>query len=281
MRSLPHLVNFPKVLIDEHAKHTQTRIRTIDEKTMKTVSILEYDHEGHQFFPSFVVRDDLKGGDREFDFDEVVINPSQKWMDDYLEWNRFSRLPDDPIDDDEHLEKDATAMPTFATLEELHEFNAKGSQLAERLALELGGIDCIQVERFKPLYSDMQVGSIASWWHLKDRNYGFVVSVQRLPVSDCLKSKLQTFRYQKSMGLWKQPNTTRALKQEGQELEERLLWELNAESTKATHATNHGGDASAETLPKENSNIGLICSMESPRSVKQPIATPPVKAAVE
>ena len=254
---------------------------------MKTVSILQYDHDGHQFFPSFVVHDDLEDSDTECAFDEVVIHPSDEWMEEYLQWNRFSRLPDDPIiEEDEYLDDDHTAIPIFKTLAELHEFNHKGSELTERLASQLADNRCIQVDPFQPLFSDMAVGPIAAWWHVKDRNYGFVVPLQKLPISDELKAQLQAFRFHKSMGLWRDPITRRQLREEGQELERQLVRELNAEPPQSDESCASdvcsGGDDKSSTpviSPKKMVEPYYYPSSslpeESPRSVQQIISSHP------
>lgn len=191
---------------------------------MKTVSILEYDPEFHQFYPSFVIHNDFLIDEYECEcaFDEMCINPSEEWMNEYFQWNRFGRLPDDPSDDE-------TAAPKFNTLKELQDFNAKGKELAERLQEELQGVkDILEVEPFKPLYSNMVVGPVAAWWHVKDGNYDIVVPLQRLPISDDLKSRFQAWRFHKDMGLWQDPEKLRTLILEGRMLEDELLLELHA-----------------------------------------------------
>lgn len=249
---------------------------------MKTISILEYDHDGHEFFPSFVVHDDLSDSDTVCAFDEMVVKPSQKWMKDYLQWNQFGRLPDDPIlEDDEHLDSDHTKFPVFKTLEELHEFNAKGKELADRLSCELAGNQRIRVAPYKPLYSDMAVGPIAAWWHVRDRNYDFVVPVQRLPISDCLKARLQAFRYRKSLGLWRDRDTRHALRAEGQELEQLLLQELNAKPPTSYSPTYDKNKTTGNKQPLEVESIEYQqIPSGSSRSVKHN-HLPHIHAAVE
>lgn len=204
---------------------------------MKTVSILQCDREDHQFYPSFVIENDLDGLDNECAFDEVILQPSEEWMADYLQWNRFGRLPDDPAEDISEEDDPSSLIPTFQSLEEVHQFNAQGYELTRRLQTELeearknstDQLSCaIQVAPFKPLYSNMAVGPVSAWWHVKDLNYGLFVPVQRLPVSDQLKSRLQAFRCHKGMEFWKfnDPTTMEALQQECRELQEDMLQEI-------------------------------------------------------
>lgn len=203
---------------------------------MKTVSILEYDNEDHQFCPSFVIKDDLRDLDNECAFDELVIQPSAEWMDDYLDWNRFGRLPDDPAEDlSEEDDPALNSVPVFQSLEELNEFNARGYDLTERLKAELERSDTskcrIQVAPYRPLYTNMLVGPVTAWWHVKDCNYGIVIPVQRLPVSDHLKSRLQAFRCHKGMEFWKfnDPETMEQIREEGRQLQRDLNSELSSE----------------------------------------------------
>jgi hypothetical protein len=206
---------------------------------MKTVSILEYDHDEHQFYPSFVIKDDYQDhDDNECAFDELVIQPSEEWMDDYLEWNRFGRLPDDPagvfLDEvDDHA---SSAIPVFSSLRDLQTFNERGYDLTERLAQELAtSSNCgcpIRVAPYRPLYSNMLVGPVAAWWHVKDCNYGLVVPVQRLPVSNQLKARLQAFRCHKGIEFWQNNNLDetetmmRQLQQERNDLQLDVVREL-------------------------------------------------------
>lgn len=247
---------------------------------MKTVSILQYDHEGHQFYPSFVIKDDLQDNDNECAFDEIVINPSDEWMEDYLQWNRFGRLPDDPAEDrlfsidDEDV---SAAIPVFPSLQELHDFNTKGQELTQRLQAELGRGNAskkcgVRVAPFKPLYWNVAVGPLAAWWHVKDCNYGFIVPVQRLPVSDQLKSRLQTFRFHKGMGMWQNEDTMHQLIQEGEDLQRDLLQELHhgilagGEENEDEHSLHNSRDDSEElALESDYTRIP-----ESPKPTKFP-----------
>ena len=205
---------------------------------MKTVSILEYDHAGHQFNPSFVIQDDLRDNDTECAFDEVVICPSDEWMDEYLAWNRFGRLPDDPAEDNllclDEDDSATTSIPYFQNLQELHDFNAKGAELTRRLREELrlanNPSKCvIRVAPYRPLYTNISVGPVAAWWDLKDCNYNFVVPIQRLPVPDRIKSRLQAYRCHKgmSLSLWQDADFMHELVQEGQDLQHDVLLELH------------------------------------------------------
>ena len=234
---------------------------------MKTVSILEYDHFEHQFFPSFVITDDYQDNDDECAFDELVIQPSEEWMADYLEWNRFGRLPDDPVgdfldDEDEHL---CSSIPVFSSLRDLQAFNHMGYELTRRLERELAKSTCpIRVAPFRPLYTNMVIGPVASWWHVKDCNYGIVVPVQRLPVSNQLKARLQAFRCHKGMEFWRKKADTETmmhqLNQERNELQRDLLGELL------------GDDPCVTTEEaKENSNEDCLKQAESPDCLGSPM----------
>jgi hypothetical protein len=209
---------------------------------MKTVSILEYDHNEHQFYPSFVIKDDHKDGDHECAFDELVIHTSEEWMSDYSEWNRFGRLPDDPAGTflDEEDDHSSFSIPIFASLRDLQDFNKRGCDLTQRLARDLAlssATSCgcpIHVVPYRPLYSNMLVGPVTAWWHVKDCNYDLVVPVQRLPVSNQLKARLQAFRCHKGMEFWKNninsnsetETMMRQLQQERKELQQDVLREL-------------------------------------------------------
>lgn len=229
---------------------------------MKTISILQYDHEDHQFYPSFVIHDDFQDADNECSFDEVVIQPSAKWMDDYLAWNRFGRLPDDPAEDlSEEDDPSLFSIPTFQSLDELHLFNAQGNDLTKRLQAELDSTpNCcaIQVAPYRPLYSKMVVGPVTAWWHVKDCNYGFVVPVQRLPVSDHFKSRLQAFRCHKGMEFWKfcDPDTMQQLQDEGCNLHQDLMRELSSkESTKESNVPRTSSIASIGAMLEQSCTL--------------------------
>lgn len=236
---------------------------------MKTVSILQCDHEDHQFYPSFVIENDLDGLENECAFDEVILQPSEEWMADYLQWNRFGRLPDDPAEDISEEDDPSSLIPNFESLEELHQFNAQGFELTRRLQMELKQAltdnsdqpSCaIQVAPFKPLYSNMAVGQVSAWWHVKDLNHGFLVPVQRLPVSDQLKSRLQAFRCHKGMEFWKfnDPLTMEELHQEGRELQEDLLQELCPLEGGSRAEQSSKEDATAVSRVESHASIGAM-----------------------
>ncbi|CAB9505065.1 expressed unknown protein [Seminavis robusta] len=206
---------------------------------MKTVSILQYDRDQHQFYPSFVIQDDHQDNDNECAFDELIIQPSQEWMDDYLQWNRFGRLPEDPTEDflDEEDDPTSFSIPIFESVRDLHDFNSRGQDLTRRLGEELarsGAAACaIRVAPYRPLYSNIRVGPVAAWWHVKDFNYGFVIPVQRLPISNRLKARLQAFRCHKGIEFWQSDDESddedcrlQHLGEERNELQEDLIREL-------------------------------------------------------
>lgn len=257
---------------------------------MKTVSILEYDHNEHQFYPSFVIKDDYKDDDNECAFDEIVIQPSQEWMDDYLEWNLFDRLPDDPAGaflDEEH-DPASSSIPMFSSLRDVQIFNKRGYDLTQRLARELAlsyNYGCpIRVAPYRPLYSNMMVGPVAAWWHVKDGNYDLVVPVQRLPVSNQLKARLQAFRCHKGMEFWKNNNEPEAmmhlLQQERNGLQRDVLRELlhvqdshdgsigNAKNKEKSHDDRTESLASVETLMKQS--CSSVAQPEVERSKRFP-----------
>lgn len=83
---------------------------------------------------------------------------------------------------------------------------------------------------FQPLYANVEVGdAVAGWWHLRDKNYGFVVPIQHLPVSDELKSRLMLWRFRKGRDLLRslQNHNESVLYDECHDLEENILCELN------------------------------------------------------
>jgi len=253
---------------------------------MRTISLLEYDHDSHEFHPSFVIHDDLTNTDNECCLDELVLNPSAEWMEDYLEWNRFGRLNDDPdmnnfsVDDgDDTKEENAVqdAIPIFQSLQELYEFNTKGQELTQRLREELkmtakatkeARLPKFCVAPFQPLYSNMKVGPPAAWWHLKDLNYDMVIPVQRLPLRDNLKARVQAFRCHKGMGLWQDPATLKELVQEGRDLERDLLLELSGREEQEKEAQEADVDTVYSGLNKKHPQEG-----ETSRIAEAPTTT--------
>jgi hypothetical protein len=175
------------------------------------ISLLCYNEEKHQMEPSIQVRyvgdsHDVPSTDR-----SPAVKPSDEWGTDYYQWNCFD---------------DVEGLPVFHTMKELRHFNKKGVKLANRLRNELQN-ETITVLPFKPLYSNVAVGdAVCGWWHVKDMNYGLVIPVQRLPVSDVLKSRLQAWKSLKLTG-WDDPVKKHGLDLEAHDLEEHLLWELN------------------------------------------------------
>lgn len=186
------------------------------------VSILAYNPQDRVFYTTPVYRrgDDMLSQD---EAEALCIWPSRKWMKQYQRWNNFD---DNDNDDAALLNK---GHPYFATVTELNRFNDQGQVLASRLRDELVGYDDemnVMVEPFLPLYSSMEVGDATMWWQVKDKNYGCVVPIQQLPVSDELKSRLMLWRKCKDENLLDKAHHQRC-NAEGHDLEEHILWELN------------------------------------------------------
>lgn len=179
----------------------------------KVVSLLSFDLEEHRMRPNIDVRYTHSTTDtKEISAEQkATVTVSEQWMEDYSAWNTFGKVE---------------GAPVFESLEELRVFNGKGAELAKRLQLELKDQNSI-VAPFKPLYSNVAVGdAVCAWWHVKDMNYGVVVPIQKLPISDNLKSRFQCWRFRKLTG-WLDLEIRDGLNLEGRDLEEHLLWELN------------------------------------------------------
>jgi hypothetical protein len=177
------------------------------------IRILSYNESERTFSPRPAVFQADNNGDitthRELDVTkakELGLWPSREFMEDYAKWNKFEN------------------HPVFATSNDLIQFNATGRVLAQRLQEEIPNAI---VEPFQPLYTSLELGNcISGWWHVKDRVYGCILPIQQLPISDDLKSKLMAWRHHKCMD-WLNEETVQAVNEEGRELEEHLLWELN------------------------------------------------------
>jgi len=189
------------------------------------INVLVYDPKGHGFSPHISIRRNctalglLAPATHYLSLEEAErhgIRPSEAWLKDYREWNHFQLNPNG-----------FKGHPVFAKVEDLYDFNETGVGLVERLQKELKGNRIIEVEPFLPLYSNMEVGeAVAAWWHIKDKNYGYVVPIQHLPVSDDLKSRLMAWRMRKTYD-WLDAAHCESFNREGRDLEEHILWELN------------------------------------------------------
>ena len=172
----------------------------------------------------------------------INLLPSAQWMQEYKEWNNFfsssSSSPNNKEDNGADGDVDeCTGHPVFASVEALYEFNDKGAELVARLRQELATaittstttstVVVVKVEDYVPLFSNIKVGDVVSaWWHIKDQNYNYVVPVQHLPVSDTLKSRIMAWRHLKGKN-WLDDTCCRSLNEEGHDIEEHILWELN------------------------------------------------------
>ena len=192
-----------------------------------TVSLLAFDEHLHRFDKGLHI----------LCIDEhtkpAIVNDLQveesgimhEWMLQYEDWLSEQK---------NHVAK--KGHPLFASKKALHEFNERGVHLVERLRAVLQEHDLasqIEVEDFRPLYSDIEVGnSPSAWWHVRDRNYGFIVPIQHLPVSNDLKSRLMAWRVHKSKK-WSSEDSERSLNEEGRDLEEHISRELNGSAVKS------------------------------------------------
>lgn len=191
-----------------------------------TISLLAFDEHLHQFEKGLHIRC-TDGQSKPSTIKDLEVEESgvlYEWMLQFEEWLSEQR---------KHVIK--KGHPLFSSKKALHEFNDKGAQLVEQLrqVLKKNGLDSkMEVEEFRPLYSNIEVGNTPSaWWHIRDKNYGFVVPIQHLPVSDDLKSRLMAWRVHKSKD-WKNEDSVSSLNEEGHDLEEHILWELNVRSVK-------------------------------------------------
>ena len=178
---------------------------------------------------------------------EWFIDPSDEWMGDYQNWKRpFSSNGGDCGVGNADV---SSPPPVFDDISSLRTFNAKGIELTERLQAEVDSNAAgtlfddannnndvqnnkrntteVVVEPFKPIYSNVAVGdAVCSWWHVKDMNYDFIIPIQKLPISDELKSQFQAWRFHKLRG-WLDPDIRCELNMERQKLENKLKYELN------------------------------------------------------
>ena len=174
---------------------------------MPTVAIFSYDPVEHVVAEDIIVKQQTSRR-QAASSESLKRRVSKKWMEKYRDWNHFGGSP-----------------PIFESVEELRSFNAQGKTLVEELRSELG--ETAVVEPFLPLFINLEVGNaVSGWWHLRDRNYDMVIPIQRLPVSADLKSRLQAWRMRKHAG-WLDPDCCASLNEEGHDLEEHILWELN------------------------------------------------------
>jgi hypothetical protein len=186
-----------------------------DRKKKIQVSILYYNQDRHHIEPHIHLRYVAASSDQE-EVDPptenaAVLKPSDQWKQEYAQWNCFGNM---------------TGPPVFHSVKELRCFNEKGIALANRLRKELRG-EHVTIEPFKPLYSNVAVGdAVCGWWHVKDMNYGIVIPIQTLPISNVLKSRLCAWKLIKGRG-WDDPKKRHELDREARDLEEHLLWELN------------------------------------------------------
>lgn len=208
------IINPILAMIEHTLKPEQAQVDAVSLPPEKVVSLLSFDLEEHRMHPKIdvhythIMTDTTKEIPAE---QEATVALSEQWMEDYRAWNTFAKVE---------------GAPVFDSLEELRAFNEKGAELAKRLQLELEDQNTI-VAPFKPLYSNVAVGdAVCAWWHVKDMNYGVVIPIQKLPISDNLKSRFQCWRFRKLTG-WLDPEIRDELNLEGRDLEEHLLWELN------------------------------------------------------
>jgi len=205
------------------------------------VNILKYDEKERRFSstPFYARRldQDQDGGcpdERKLSPDEAEelgVYPSAAWMEDYNGWNNFqTKWMNDSFSFIVDADGPACLMkghPSFSSMRELSDFNEKGKDLVESLRNELAEKDLVEVEDYQPLYSSVEVGdAVAGWWHIRDKIYGCVVPIQALPISDELKSRLMLWRKCRDEN-WLDEDCRRRFNEEGHDLEEHILWELN------------------------------------------------------
>mmetsp|Transcript_5129 Transcript_5129/g.8423 ORF Transcript_5129/g.8423 Transcript_5129/m.8423 type:complete len:204 (+) Transcript_5129:307-918(+) len=155
--------------------------------------------------------------------DRLTDCPSSDWLNDHNQWL---------------ITSDA---PSFDSIQDLHLFNQKGVELSQRLQEELPHM---KVAPFQPLYDKLLVS--CDWWHLKDEEYGFPVSVQKLPVSNDLKADFMLWRHKKDDHCLAEESMRLELEKEGQDLQKRLYEEMHQEDEEADYV-GEGGNNSQST----------------------------------
>ena len=221
----------------------------MEKPPMYEIDILVYDEKKNQFKPGLHVTQDCKKRSKSILSVHVArqegIWPSEEWLADYEKFNAFYR-------------DDFKGHPIFASCEALREFNKTGASLVSRLRQELSSNHHkhqVRVADFQPLYSNIKVGNaVSAWWHIMDQNYKFVIPIQHLPVSEQLKSRLMAWRFRKSRG-WLSASCCQSLNQEGHDLEEHILWELNVCESKDVTDCRQG----CERLMKQESFESVHC----------------------
>lgn len=179
------------------------------------ITLLHYNQQERCFAPLPLFATDHRPLSKE---ELAALEIDADWWMDYGRWNDF----------DQH-DNGLKGHPIFETIEDLYEFNETGRSLAARLELLLGEDTHVTVEPYLPLYTNISVGEdVAAWWHIKDTNYGCVVPIQQLPVSDELKSRLMGWRKCKDEN-WIDEESRASCRELAHELEEHVLWELNVQ----------------------------------------------------
>lgn len=227
------LVNFTPVL-------ALSSFRMIVAMTLKSttlrICILRFNPVEHYFAPSITmhrcsggsvatVEEPTTVAQAQFGLGTTAV-PSIQWWNDFTQWRNWGTSGT----------SERELCPVFESTDAMHAFNDAGQLLVDRLREELNSAPQdtatsavqILVDDFVPLYSSIEVGD--GWWHVRDTVYGFVVPIQHLPVSDALKSRLQTWRFQKTQRMLKSDSDRCQLHAECHDLEEHILWELNVRS---------------------------------------------------
>jgi hypothetical protein len=190
----------------------------------------------------------IKSSQRFLPNDEVLPCPSPDWWQAYMEWHRSafprSKCPSPPGSSGSSYDSVETnccsgtcraGHPTFETSDSLHDFNERGLELVFLLRQELAQQQSrlsphvtFVVEPYERLLSNIRLGrNAASWWHIKDMSYGYVIpSLQRLPISDELKCQLSQWRRRTSRD-WIDSSHRASFRHDGRDLQQLLSYELN------------------------------------------------------
>jgi hypothetical protein len=235
------------ILETPHHQEQQVKVMYATEDSGKVIiSILHYDVSEHRMKDCIHIQHSSVENSSQEEKEEQSIQPSEEWLEEYREWNRFGGIVGVP--------------PTFDSLQELRTFNTKGAELAERLQEELetnGTARKVMVAPFQPIYSNVAVGDVVcAWWHVKDMTYDFVIPIQKLPISDKLKEHFQAWRFRKFQG-WRDPEIRAELNLEGHALEDQLKYELTLapilaqddEPDHKDHCTLSSSSVSERTFP--------------------------------
>ena len=174
------------------------KVASDGDNTSTTIDILFYDESIHRLLEHPVMNRK----------DAYVGSPSNIWMEQYKQWNQKVQ----------HF-----ILNGCASVLDLVRFNQEGIILRDTLQEELG--DDIHIT-FTPVLGSIQVG--CTWWHIRDGHYRIPLNIQKLPVSNSLKSDFQIWNRQTSNNpCWLHDGYAARIYEQRRWFEERLSNELH------------------------------------------------------